>query len=470
MNESLPLFDDLFGTTPREPTERAIETPPKPDEETVAVKETEDTAGGATTVTETVSQAPALRIQPADVKPTTLPPFLARVFGQERPKQVLARFIKEHHLPHALLFYGPDGCGKQVFALELARHLNCKWGPLTACGECPSCRQFESLQHTSFFLAFPTKANEGEVDKKEILEDGEVRISRRYSPKTDDEIAAAVEETAKDNWTPLRVPGATQLRIITIRFLRQWAQFGTWLGQGRKVAILAQADRMNEETSNALLKILEEPPSDTLLLLICKSPDDLLPTIQSRCQAVRLDPLPAEIIERELQAMSAEQLRRSTPLTTDEAKEIAELAEGNFLAARAAAAEDAVVLTETIVEFLLGCVIASQRREMLKRIEPFSRTRNADDVENFLIRLGLFLRDALRLQLHKGSGLPDNIITRGAALIKRLRKFADFANGRDLTAAVEEVVRAQDILRRSNPQFPLLFYALSFRLNRILTD
>ncbi len=403
------------------------------------------------------------------VRPDNMPPFLDRVWGQDRPKKILQRLISENHLPHALLLYGPDGIGKQNLALELARHLNCEWGPMNACGICASCLQFESLQVSSLFLAFPTKANDGEIDKKEQLENGDTRITRRYSQKTEEEIATAITETTKDVWTPLQVPGATNVRVISIRFLRQWAQYGTWLGKGRKVAIIAQAHRMNEETSNALLKVLEEPPPDTLLILLTKSPEDLLPTIQSRCQSIRMEPLSVELITEKLMTLPVAELSRTERLSHDEAEEIAILSEGNFVRAREMANSDALVKTDMAIEFLVGCVSSKQRRDLLQRVETMARGRNIDELEKFLIRVVLFLRDALRLRLHTGEGYPAGLLVRGDALLDRLRKFVQFTKQSDLAAAIEEVLRTHDILKRRNPQTMLLLHAMSYRLNRILS-
>jgi len=464
VSDSFSLFDE---PPPEKPASRKKKTTPAPVAEPslIPIESTEPVP---------VEPAPYLEPTPIlanvePVKPDVLPPFLDKVLGQERPKKILERLIQENHLPHALLLYGPDGIGKQYLALELARHLNCEWGPLSACGVCPSCKQFESLQISSLFLAFPTKANDGEIDKKETTDAGETRITRRYSQKTDEEIAIAVNETAKDFWVPLQVPGATNLRVITIRFLRQWAQFGTWLGKGRKVAIIASANRMNEETSNALLKILEEPPPDTLLILLTKSQEDLLPTIQSRCQSIRMEPLAPAIIAKHLSSLPLKTLGRDEPLRSEEADEIALLSEGNLLRAREMASSDTGLKTEEAVEFLVGCVSPKQRRDLLNRVDALSKGRNVDEVERFLIRVVLFLRDALRLRQYTGEGLPTGLLVRGDALIDRLRKFVGFTKQRDLVIAIEEVVRMHDILRRRNPQTQLLLHALSFRLNRILT-
>ncbi|MDK9699571.1 MAG: hypothetical protein OEM52_05425 [bacterium] len=463
MSDLFSLFDDLPPAPPPKPKkdkDKEAEDAPAlfdlpPEQPVVAAPKP---------LSRTVTAEPVI-----PVKPDVLPPFLSQVLGQERPKQVLERLVRDDRLPHAILLYGPDGIGKQQLALELAKHLNCDWGPLTACGVCPSCRQYERLQHTSLFLAFPTKANDGEVDRKEQTEDGDTRITRRYSQKTEEEIATVVESVAKDPWVSLTVPGANSVRVITIRFLRQWAQLGTWLGKGRKVAIVAHANRMNEETANALLKILEEPPPDTLLLLLSKSPEDLLPTIQSRCQHIRMEPLPVGLLANELMKLPLSKLRRENPLSEAEALELAVLSEGSYLRAREAASDETVQRTEEAIIFLLGIVSQKNRRDLLGKIETLARGRNVDEVERFLIRLMLFLRDAVRVKQAPNGTMPSGMLVRGEDLLERLKRFVRFTEKRDLVAAIEETVSTLDLLRSpKNPQHMLLLHGLAFRLHRVL--
>jgi DNA polymerase III subunit delta' len=164
--------------------------------------------------------------------------------GHDRVVAELRRSLQQGRFPHALLFVGPEGIGKRTFAKTLAKGLLCEARPaadLDPCEACPGCLQVEGGTHPDFIeVARPE-------DKHEL---------------------------------PIRV----------IRDLCD--EFGLKPARGlRKVAILDDADDLNDEAANAFLKTLEEPPPGAVLILIGTSAEVQLQTIVSRCQVVRFDPL-----------------------------------------------------------------------------------------------------------------------------------------------------------------------------------
>jgi DNA polymerase-3 subunit delta' len=167
--------------------------------------------------------------------------------GHDRVVAELRRSLEQGRFPHALLFVGPQGIGKRTFARKLAQSLLCEARPAEAldpCEACPGCLQVKADTHPDFVQAARPE------DKHE-------------------------------------------LPIVVIRDLCD--QFGLKPARGlRKVAILDDADDLNEESSNAFLKTLEEPPPGAVLILIGTSAEVQLQTIVSRCQVVRFDPLPAD--------------------------------------------------------------------------------------------------------------------------------------------------------------------------------
>src|SRR5262249_10173872 len=149
----------------------------------------------------------------------------------------------------AYLFTGPPGVGKKLFAVELARALLCEDPPpgrLEACDRCPACAQVGAGAHPGFA-------------------------------------------------TPGRPAGGHRLPIEAVRAPCLTVRPKAAPGHG-KVAILDDADDLNEAAANCFLKTLEEPPPRSVLILVGTSPDRQLTTIVSRCQVVRFAPLPEELV------------------------------------------------------------------------------------------------------------------------------------------------------------------------------
>ena len=163
-------------------------------------------------------------------------------------------------LPHALLLRGRTGTGKHDFAIVLAQALLCA-APKpdkTACGTCPSCVWFAEGGHPDFKLISPEDA--------EASED---------APK---------KKTGKKS----------QISVAQIRQLIDYLGLSSHQVDSRRVVMISPAETLNLASANALLKMLEEPPANTLFLLVSSQPQRLLATIISRCQAIDM-PLPSKI-------------------------------------------------------------------------------------------------------------------------------------------------------------------------------
>lgn len=183
------------------------------------------------------------------------------IIGQEHPIRLLKMFIRNGTHPHALLFTGDDGVGKRVTALAFAMACNCqslgealrqnpRLDTIDACGTCTPCRKIAANQHPDI-----------------------IRIA----------------------------PASTMIRIDQVRELLQTLSLKPNEARQR-VVIIADAQTMNPEAGNALLKVLEEPPDRTLMVLTAGQASDLLPTVVSRCRQIRFLPLKPTAIERLLTA------------------------------------------------------------------------------------------------------------------------------------------------------------------------
>ncbi len=176
------------------------------------------------------------------------------ILGQDRPRQILKKALRNECIPNSYLFYGQESVGKKLAAIELAKALNCEVsGPVDGCDQCASCLKIEERTHPDFFILEPEKS----------------------SP------------TAR----------TAVLKIDAVRELQKKLVYLPYQGQ-TKVAIINNADCINPQAANSFLKTLEEPPSQTLIILIASNPYQLLPTIVSRCQGIRFYPLPSSAIRK----------------------------------------------------------------------------------------------------------------------------------------------------------------------------
>ena len=173
--------------------------------------------------------------------------------GHDKAVNTLSRSLNEERLSHAYLFIGPSSVGKMTLAVDLAKAVNCLEVE-KPCGECNQCNRIENRLHADLHMV-------------EITGDNEI--------------------------------ARVNIGINQIRDIQQKASLKPYEGRCR-VFIINEAEFLSEEAANSLLKILEEPPEQVMLILLTADADALLATIISRCQSFELRPIPLEIVLREL--------------------------------------------------------------------------------------------------------------------------------------------------------------------------
>ena len=241
--------------------------------------------------------------------------FFKDVIGQEEAKQRLIREAKEGKIAHARLFCGPEGIGKLPLAIAYARYLSCNNpGEKDACGICPSCIKFNKLAHPDLHFVFPVikKKSKDTVSDDFITEWRELLSQTPYF-----NLNIWLEEMGAENQqAQIYVKESDEI----IRKLSLKSSQG-----GYKIMIIWLPEKMNIECSNKLLKLLEEPPSQTIFLLVSEEPDMLLTTIQSRTQRFALYGIEEKYITERLQSQYG--------LQEKDAISIGHRSEGNFLKA-----------------------------------------------------------------------------------------------------------------------------------------
>ena len=203
------------------------------------------------------------------------------LYGHDAMRERLHRMLRGNSLPASILFEGARGIGKQRLALWLAQLLQCE-RPVAErpCGECMGCRTVLSLQHPDVYWAFPRpRLKESDNTPEDALED----------------LRDADRERAERGGLYPRPPRSEGIYLTTILALVQRAAISPAFGR-RKVFIVGDAERMvvqegSDQAANAFLKLLEEPPEDTTIILTSSEAGALLPTIHSRVVAMRCAPL-----------------------------------------------------------------------------------------------------------------------------------------------------------------------------------
>lgn len=199
--------------------------------------------------------------------------------------QMLHRSLERGRLAHAYLFAGPPGIGKSLFAHVFAKALLClrnDGSHLGICDECSSCRQFDGESHPDFFYVCKPE------DKKETPVEKFIGI-------------------------PEKRPRDGLIYNLSLKPMTS----------SRRVAVIDDANLMNDEGANAMLKTLEEPPPHSLLILIAENLDAILPTIRSRCQLLRF----AALSNRDVEELLIEHEFVSAP---EQAAEVAAMSEGSL--------------------------------------------------------------------------------------------------------------------------------------------
>jgi DNA polymerase-3 subunit delta' len=296
------------------------------------------------------------------------------IIGHQQIVEQLLHSIESNRIAGAYLFVGPAGVGKETVALYFAKSINCLASEKGACGTCLPCHKIDDGNHP------------------------DVQIIR---------------------------PSGAWMKIDQIRELQKWIVYRPLEGL-RKVYILTEVERMNLEAANCVLKTLEEPPAESVLILLTTNLDALLPTIRSRCQIINLHPLPTP----ELAAYLVGQFN----LEEAEAFSIATLsggAVGNALT-RLQRGEDS--FQEEIPEI----ITVNDPLAAFRIAEKLSR--NPDELDHLVI----WYRDLLLL--HQGA--PVNLLAH-IHHAEPLKQLTSHYSRRQLQTAIKTIFETKNLLKRN---------------------
>ena len=249
--------------------------------------------------------------------------YFHNVIGQDDLKARLTDTARRGIIPHARLFCGRTGSGTFPLALAYARYLNCTDRTDTdACGKCHSCRQYDALAHPDLHFVFPIVADKKR--KRTVCDDylGEWRAMLTEHTYFDLDEWLDRMETAGKQALIYAEESDQMIRKTSLRIYE--AQY--------RVLIVWMPERMHAACANKLLKLIEEPPARTVILMVSDAPDLILGTILSRTQRLDVRPIEAAALARALEQRNG--------LPPDYARRTAHLAHGDLLAAERSMGDD----------------------------------------------------------------------------------------------------------------------------------
>lgn len=283
-----------------------------------------------------------------------------KLVGNQHIKHTLKHLLANGRVPNALLFAGDEGVGKQQFALGIISAFICaEPSNGEGCGVCAACTRIDQ------FVIPDEPTDKNKDDFKKVFFGGHSDVGKVVTYKR-------------------------TILVDAIRDLERHANFLPYEAKAR-FFIIDDADKMNDESSNALLKTLEEPPSTSYIFLITSRPDSLLPTIRSRCQTLRFAPIPIEDVEQFLIDERA--------FSHDEAKLAARLSCGGIGRAVTINVEKFRAARERMLSVITSAIETGDRAAMLRVAEELNDAKNKDQFEANLDILQSLIHDVWTLSV-----------------------------------------------------------------------
>ena len=213
------------------------------------------------------------------------------IIGQQEIKDRLIKSVKNNKVSHAQLFFGAEGVGKLPIAIAYAQYINCTNRTDTdSCGECSSCKKYNKLVHPDLHFVFPVV----KIGSKEVVSDDHINEWRQFVAKNPYfTYNQWIEQLENENKKGGIFVHESKNIIKKINLTTYESEY--------KVMIFWLAEKMNMQTANKLLKIIEEPPVKTLFILISENTEAIITTIKSRTQPVKIPKIDNESLKLYLQ-------------------------------------------------------------------------------------------------------------------------------------------------------------------------
>lgn len=368
------------------------------------------------------------------------------VIDQSRVKKILQNIFSGGKISHAYIFFGSEGTGKDALAIEFAKLVNCD-NPVNgneACGKCRHCAEIGTLRSplARFVIALPSGKNESDDDKSPL---------EKLEKEDFENYIEHIDLKSNDNYYKIFLEGANDIRISSIRQIKREIYLTGKSGK-KKVFIISKADMMNPNSANSLLKILEEPPGDSVLILTTSKINSLLPTIIGRCQTIKFDPIPKDEIIK--------YIREKIPgMKMQDAEFYAELSEGSITKCNEIIGNSFLELRDKVIDYL-AALLSGQFLKMGNDIDFVTGKKDKGRVRQFLSLLEIWFRDVI----NESAGNDSLLVNKDKS--ERIKKFnANFdSDNYGIISAIEESIRDID----SNVFPELLLQNLSHKIKSLV--
>ncbi len=373
----------------------------------------------------------------------------SNIIGQEKVKSILSNIYSSGKISHAYLFYGNKGTGKDAAAIEFAMLLNCD-EPVNgneACEKCKSCIEINSLYSSlfKFIIALPSGKNESD-EGTNPLEKLEKEDFENYIKEIDAKSA--------DKYYNICLPKANDIRISSIRQIKKDIYMTGRTGK-KKIFIISNCHMMNMQSANSLLKILEEPPGDSILILTTSEINSLLPTIVGRCQIIKFKDLTSAQILAYIK-------RKNINIAGEEAEFFANLSGGSIERCNNILEKNFLELRARVPDLLLS-LITNNYLALGNNIDFIVGKKDKERVKLFLILLAVWFRDIINRKF----GNDELIINKDKAQLQRIINFTSNFESENyqIINNIEDAIKDID----SNIFLDLMLYNLSYKVKSLIT-
>ena len=364
------------------------------------------------------------------------------IIGQERVIEIFTNFYKGGKISHSYIFYGNEGTGKDAASVEFAKLLNCdnRINDSEACDKCKSCIEIDSLKSPMlrFITALPTGKSDSDEDSNPLekldKEDFQTYLSQ-------------MELKAADKYHTISIPRANDIRISSMRQMKREIYMTGRSGK-KKVFLISRCDMMNPQSANSLLKILEEPPKDSVIILTTSRLNSLLPTIIGRCQKIGFESIQKKYIIDYLK-------KKKYGISDENAAFFADISDGSISRCNQILENNYLDLREKVMDTLVA-LLTGNNLKLGSSIDFIIGKRDKVRIKNFLIFLIIWFRDIINFE----NGNAESIINRDKR--ERLERFTNNYESDNylIICSIEDAVKSLD----NNISPELLLYNLFFSI------